>query len=118
MHVLKTVGLSITVKHERHSKPVEVEEEKEPEETKAKPNNDQKYLWELRRSVDPHLYRNISLEIWEEGKHALQQKDMAVAASLLQFKSGDQCNVCGTFMLDCFFFWLLDSCQILFVHVI
>ena len=72
-----------------------MEDEKEQDEIKIKGNNDQKYLWELRRSVDPHLYRNISLEVWEEDKHLLQQKDQAVAVSL-QFKNGERCSVSGT----------------------
>ncbi|XP_031550935.1 uncharacterized protein LOC116288302 [Actinia tenebrosa] len=79
-------------KHERLSKPVEVEETKEAEETKSKPSDDQKNLWELRRSVDPHLYRNISLEVWEEEKNVRQQQDLVVAATL-QYKINDRCMV-------------------------
>jgi hypothetical protein len=90
--VLSKVLFLAPAKHERQAKPVEVEETKEPEETKDKVNNDQKYLWELRRSADVHLYRNISLEVWEEDKHLRQQQDLAVAVCL-QYKNNERCQV-------------------------
>lgn len=89
---VKFISIIILAKHERLSKPVEVEESKEVEEIKSKPNEDQKHLWELRRSVDPHLYRNISLEVWEEEKNVRQQQDLDIAVTL-QYKNNDRCLV-------------------------
>ena len=45
-------------------------EEAKPEETTVikQQNNDQKYLWEIRRSLALDNYRNVELEAWDESK--------------------------------------------------
>ncbi|XP_001636546.2 uncharacterized protein LOC5516416 [Nematostella vectensis] len=74
----------------RQVKPVEQEERREREEVKPKPNQDQKWVWELKRSLDVELFRNVALEVWEEDKNEQNQQDLAMATSL-QFRNGDKC---------------------------
>lgn len=51
---------------------------------------DKKIYWQIKRSLDPNLYRNVELEVWEDNKSEIQKYDYNLAVSI-QFKPGDLC---------------------------
>lgn len=51
----------------------------------------QKLYWQLQRSFDSTLYRNIELEVWEDFRADITKSDYALAASMQQLKAGDIC---------------------------
>jgi len=54
-------------------------------------SNNQKLYWQLKRSFDTTLYRNIELEVWEDFRSDVTKCDYALAASMQQLKAGDLC---------------------------
>ena len=44
-------------------------EQEDLKEEASKPYLDQKHGWQARRSLDPELYRNVELEVWEDSKN-------------------------------------------------
>ena len=65
------------------------EQEETRDEVNLKQDYEQKYLWEIHRSVDTEQYRNVAIEVWEEDKNGQQRQDLAMAASI-QYHPGDK----------------------------
>ena len=65
------------------------EQEETRDEVSLKQDYEQKYLWEIHRSVDTEQYRNVAIEVWEEDKNGQQRQDLAMAASI-QYHPGDK----------------------------
>ncbi|XP_015749321.1 PREDICTED: OTU domain-containing protein 4-like [Acropora digitifera] len=65
-------------------------EQEDLKEEASKPYLDQKHGWQARRSLDPELYRNVELEVWEDSKNGQEQQDRNYAASI-QYQCGDKC---------------------------
>lgn len=55
-----------TAKSARQNRGYEQEEMKDEA---AKPSLDQKHGWQVKRSLDTELYRNVELEVWEDSKN-------------------------------------------------
>jgi len=45
---------------------------------------------QVQQSLDPNIYRNVALEVWEQSKQDQKHSDLALAVEL-QFKMGDEC---------------------------
>ena len=52
------------------------EQEETRDDVNLKQNYEQKYLWEIHRSVDTEQYRNVAIEVWEEDKNGKKSQNM------------------------------------------
>ena len=72
------------------------EQEETRDDVNLKQNYEQKYLWEIHRSVDTEQYRNVAIEVWEEDKNGKKSQNMDHHLHSLFLKGA----LCGTTVVN------------------